>query len=300
MEKAQIILDVKADLGEGPFWDVTRKVLYWVNINAGEVHIFDPKSGDDTMIPVGKMIGTLVVRENGGLVVALEDGFYFLDEESGELTFIADPEADKPENRFNDGKCDPAGRFWAGTMGITHRNPTGALHRLSAANDTDAGSGGYSVESMIEGVTVSNGIVWSPDETVMYFNDSPTGQVAAFDYDKETGNIRNRRVVVTIPEGEGKPDGMAIDREGTLWIAQFGGWKVARWDPQTGKQLAEISIPVGQVTACAFGGKNLDELYITTARTNLDEAALAEQLHAGSMFLVKTEVQGLPFFTFKG
>ncbi len=300
MEKAQIILDVKADLGEGPFWDVTRKVLYWVNINAGEVHIFDPKTGNDTMVPVGKMIGTLVVRENGGLVVALENGFHFLDEESGELTFIADPEADKPENRFNDGKCDPAGRFWAGTMGIEHRNPTGSLYRLSPAKTTDAGSGGYSVETMIKGVTVSNGIVWTPDETVMYFNDSPTGQVAAFDYDKETGNISNRRVVVNIPEGEGKPDGMAIDREGMLWIAQFGGWKVARWDPQTGKQLAEVSIPVGQVTACAFGGEELDELYITTARTGLDEKELAEQPHAGSMFLVKTDVPGLPFYRFAG
>jgi sugar lactone lactonase YvrE len=249
MKVAALVIDAKAELGEGPIWDYDKKVFYWIDIMNKELHTYDPRIGNGSVIKTGQMIGTVVSRKSGGLVLAMENGFYLLDEDTKEVTFIADPEKDIPENRFNDGKCDPAGRFWAGTMGTNGEKGAGGLYCL----DTD-----LSVTKKLDEVSISNGIVWNIGNTKMYYIDSPTKKVWGFDYDLDTGNISNRSAVVDIPEGEGIPDGMSIDSEGMIWVAQWGGWKVSRWNPETGEKLDEVKVPVAQVTACAFVGENLD------------------------------------------
>lgn len=289
MNEVKLIIDAKASLGEGPIWDHEKKFLYWIDIINKEIRIFDPNSGSERIIKTEQSPGTVVKGTNERLVLAFENGFYFLDLETEKVSFIADPESDIPDNRFNDGKCDPAGRFWAGTVG--EEAGKAGLYCL----DTD-----LSVTKKIENVTISNGIVWNVDTKKMYYIDTPTNEVWGFDYDLKTGNISKKEVVVNIPKDEGHPDGMTIDSEGMLWVAHWSGWRVSKWDPTAGKKLDEIKVPVSQVTACAFGGYALDELYITTARIGLSDKDLKEQPDAGGLFCVKTDVKGIPAYKFKG
>lgn len=290
--QAELILDAKALLGEGPIWDARRQALYWVDIAGCAVHIFDPAAGSDRAIDVGQPVGTVVPRRSGGVMVALRDGFAALDTETGRLTLIADPEAHLPQNRFNDGKCDPAGRFWAGTMRQAEdRAGAGSLYRL----DPDG-----SVHKMWEGITVANGLAWSLDARTMYYIDTPTKMVVAFEYDIATGAIANPRPVVSTPDGPGFPDGMTIDAEGMLWVAYWDGWRVVRWDPATGQALAIIELPVQRPTAPWFGGPNLDQLFITSARIGLSAEALAGQPHAGGIFVARPGARGLPAFEYAG
>ena len=291
MEPVELILDAKAILGEGAAWDAGRKRLYWVDISGEKVHIYNPANGSDRAISVGQPVGTLAPRQKGGLVLAMEKGLYFLDEESGELEFISDPESDLAGNRFNDGKCDPAGRFWGGTMSTIGQKKAGSLYRM----DQD-----LSVHKLVEGITTSNGLIWSLDRRTMYYIDTPTMEVSALDYNNESGAISNRRVAVRVPEGQGNPDGMTIDAEGMLWVAMWQGWQVNRYNPQTGEKLMSIPVPVERVTSVAFGGDNLDELYITTARLQLEGAALEDQPHAGGLFKARPGVRGVEGFSFTG
>jgi len=289
---AELFVDSKSILGEGPIWDNQKQVLFWVNIQANEVLITDPAGGETRTIDVGQMVGTVVPHTENSVMLALQEGFAQLDLDSEALTFIHDPEADIDTNRFNDGKCDPAGRFWAGTMGFS--GPSGAhgsLYRM----DSD-----YSVHKILEDVTTSNGIVWSHDKTTMYYIDTPLGRVDAFDYDDASGDICNRRTAITIPDGQGFPDGMTIDADGNLWVAHWGGHRISCWDPVRAELVETIRVPAPQVTACAFGGPNLDQLYITTARNGLDDATLAEYPHAGSLFVVTPGARGVPAFAFNG
>ena len=242
---AELILDAQAVLGEGPLWHAPTQKLFWVNLLEGQVHLFDPATKEDRVVEVGQPVGTVVPRQAGGAMVAVAGGFASLDLDSGELTVIHDPEADIPENRFNDGKCDPAGRFWAGTMPYDPGDPTGSLYCM----DID-----HSVRKMLDGVMISNGIVWTSDQSTMYYVDSLTRQVAAFDYDVSTGDISNRRVAVRVLEDFGVPDGMTIDDEDTIWVAHFGGSRITHWNPANGELLGKIDVPASQVTACAFGG----------------------------------------------
>jgi sugar lactone lactonase YvrE len=292
MITCELELDAKAKLGEGPCWDARKGLLYWVDIERYELHIYNPTTKTDRAINVGQHIGAAVVRKAGGLVVALREGFYFLDPDTEQLTPIQDPEADKPDNRFNDGKCDPAGRFWAGTLYLPETEPElGALYCL----DTD-----LQVQRKVEKVSISNGLAWSADEKTMYFIDSPTRQCVAFDYEKASGAISKRRVVVEIPEGEGWPDGMTIDAEGMLWIALWDGWQVRRYNPHNGALLDVIQVPVARPTSAVFGGESLDTLYITSASTRLSAEALAEQPLAGGIFRAKPGVRGTPTIEFLG
>jgi sugar lactone lactonase YvrE len=199
------------------------------------------------------------------------------------------PESHPPSNRFNDGKCDPTGRFLAGTMAIDETPGSGSLYSLDQ---------NLRVKQLLGGLSISNGMGWSPDYSTMYFIDSPTKQVVAFDYELNTGNISNRRVVVTIPEGY--PDGMTTDQEGMIWVALWAGFKVTRWNPRTGKLLQSISVPAPNVTSCTFGGSNMNELYITTARKDMDTAALDKYPKAGGVFRLKTDVIGMKNFEFLG
>ncbi len=288
---AELVLDAQAILGEGPLWHAPTQKLFWVNLLDGQVHLFDPATNEDRVIEVGQPVGTVVPRQAGGAMVAVHGGFASLDLDSGELTIIHDPEADIPENRFNDGKCDPAGRFWAGTMPYDPGSPSGSLYCM----DID-----HSVRKMLDGVMISNGIVWTSDHSTMYYVDSLTRQVAAFDYDVSTGDISNRRVAVNVPEDFGVPDGMTIDDEDTIWVAHFGGSRITHWNPASGELLGQIDIPASQVTACAFGGPDLTDLYITTARFELDEEALKEEPAAGGLFLASPGAKGVEAFEFAG
>jgi len=288
----ELVLDAKATLGEGAIWDARRGVLYWVDILEGQAHEFNPATGADRFVEVGQPVGTVVARRGGGLMAAVQGGFARLDLETGELSIVNDPEAGLPDNRFNDGKCDPAGRFWAGTMSMGE-DPAGkgSLYVLEADGRA---------WRALAGVTVSNGIAWSHDHQTMYYIDTARPEVSAFDYDEATGAIANRRTVVTLPPGDGGPDGMTIDAEGRLWVAHWDGGKVTRWDPTSGRLLATLPLPVSRVTSCAFGGTGLDELYITSARTGLSEEEIARQPMAGGLFRARPGLKGVPAYEYAG
>lgn len=290
-EKLELIVDAKADLAEGPCWDRERKVLYWVDIVGKKVHMYDPNQLQSRTIEVGQYVGAVVPRKSGGLMLAMHHGFYSLDLETEALVPIADPEREKENNRFNDGKCDASGRFWAGTMELDGKKGEGSLYCLDRNLD---------VRTVLQNVSISNGLGWSPDHKTMYYIDTPTRQVAAFDYDLDTGTISNKRTVVSIPEGDGDPDGMTVDEEGMIWVAHWGGSRVSRWNPSTGECLEEIPVPASQVTSCAFGGDHLDELYITTARLGLGQNDRLNEPHAGGLFRIKVNVRGLPSHPFAG
>lgn len=292
MREAELVLDAKAELAEGPVWDEREQRLYWVDIMQKKVHKLDPMTGTDEVISTDQYIGAIVPRENGGFVAAMHKGVYILDAEGNRVHTIAQPERHLNANRFNDGKCDPQGRFWAGTLAMDGTRQNSALYRIET-NGT--------CEKVIDKVSISNGLAWSPDQTEFYYIDSLTKQVWAYSFEPETGRIHNQRVAVEIKEeDDGIPDGMTIDAEGMLWVAHWGGYKVSRFNPVTGERLAQIFVPAKQVTSCTFGGSNFDELYITTAREGLDETELAKYPLAGGIFRVKTSVKGCAVHRFAG
>jgi len=287
----EVILNENFELGEGPIWCANRKVLFWVDLLQGQLHTYDPAAGADSVIQLDQAIGTVVPCEAGGLMLALQHGFAHLDLESGKAKMLHDPESDKPANRFNDGKCDPAGRFWAGTMDFDAAPEAGNLYCL----DLDG-----SVSHKFDKVSVSNGIVWNSQCDTMYFVDTLTKRVDAFDYDNVTGEISNRRAVVKTEGEPGYPDGMSIDADDNIWVAMWEGNGVICWDPRTGKKLDKIELPANQITACAFAGDNLDELYITSASTKLSPEQLKEQPHAGNLFRAHPGVTGTKSQAYRG
>ena len=288
--KPELVLDARATLGEGALWHPEEQVLYWVDIEGRKLHIFDPATGEDRELPVGDRIGTVVPVAGGGALVALQNGIHRIDTKTGKLTKLAAP-IEEDDIRFNDGKCDPAGRFWVGTMALDTREGAAVLYRM----DQDG-----SIHQVLDNLTISNGIVWTADKRTLYLTDTPTQQVYAFDYDDTTGSISNRRVAISIPESEGSPDGMTLDAEGKLWIALHGGGAVARWDPESGEMLQKITVPAPQTTSCAFGGKKLDTLYITTAREGLQEDQLQQYPGSGGIFSAKPDVRGVPADFYRG
>lgn len=289
----QLALDARAALGEGPTWHPQQQRLYWVDIEGMKLHEFDPDAGTDTAYDVGCRVSAAVPRASSprGMILATQFGFQAFDLDARRLSPMADPESDLSDNRFNDGKCDPHGRFWAGTMSLVRKRGAASLYVLESDG---------SVRKVFGGVSTSNGLDWSPDRSTMYYIDTPTLQVAAFDYDGDSGTIGGRRVVVRFPEGVGRPDGMTVDAEGMLWIAHWQGGRISRWNPADGSLLESVSLPADRVTSCAFGGPNLDRLYVTTARHGLDEAALARQPHAGGLFVLRPGVCGLPATLYAG
>ena len=286
MSKFSVAGETKAQWGEGPIW--WEDTFYWVDIEGHLVIALNPATGMEKTWQVGERVGTVVPRGSGGLVIAGDSGFSFLDSESGDLTKIVDPESDKPDNRFNDGKCDPAGRFWAGTMHLSKpRQPVGAMFRL----DSDLG-----VHQVFDGVTVSNGLVWNGEADTFFYIDSPTEQVVAFDYDNESGSISKRRAVVDTTEFDGTPDGMAIDENDRLWVAMCHGGQIRCFDSGTGETLDILESPTPEVTACAFGGPDLTDLYVTTGQSGKTEG---DPL-AGRLLITETGVRGASSFAFAG
>lgn len=287
MSELEHVLSVQARLGEGPLWDPSEGVLDFVDIEGDCYHRYNPATGAHERVDVGLPIGALALRQKGGLVLATRDGFAFWDPVAGRRTPIADPEAHKAHARFNDGAVDGRGRFWAGTMGDGEQN---SLYRL----DSD-----LRVKVMETGVGVSNGIGWSPDQKTMYYTDSPRQVIYAYDFDPDSGELSHRRLFVLSRGERGFPDGLAVDSEGFVWSARWEGWKVTRYDPQ-GRVEREIELPVERVTSCAFGGPNLDELYITTAWTGLNDAQRTQQPLAGDLFRVRVGIKGMPPSRFAG
>jgi sugar lactone lactonase YvrE len=290
MNEVECVLDARSILGEGALWDVRDGVLWWVDIKAREIHRFDPASGRDACWRAPEDVGSLAVRQKGGLVVAMASGFHFFDPTTGRFQAIADPEPDRPENRFNDGKPDRRGRFWAGTMHDPETTASGALYRL----DPD-----LAWQKMVEGVTVSNGLAWSPAGDVMYYACSSARTVWAFESDPDSGEVGRRRVFIDTTALGGAPDGATVDEEGCYWLTLPGAWKVARYDPK-GRLMRTIELPVELPTCAAFGGQDLDVLYVTTSRFNRTEAQLASQPLAGGLFALEAGVRGLPEARFPG
>lgn len=285
-----MVIDAQATLGEGPVWDERRQSLLWVDILPGEMHRLDPATGNDEVFVAGMPVGAMALRRHGGLVIAVENGFALFDEEARLLEQVAVIDHPGPRARFNDGKCDPGGRFLAGTMAYDQSPAAGRLYRL----DPDR-----SVTTLLDGVTISNGLAWTADGTTMYYIDSPAYGIDAFDYDPASGVLSNRRRVVTIPPAAGLPDGMTIDADGCLWVALYGGSAVHRYTPH-GHLDTTISFPVTNITCPAFGGRELTVLYVTSARHGLSDSQLAEQPHAGAVFAVDVATCGLPALTFAG
>ena len=276
-------LDARADLGEGPCWDSESGRLYWVDINAGRIHATDPVTGDDRTIEAGEKIGAVVLASSGALIAAGEHGFVEIAPGGGISRRLADPEENNPDTRFNDGKCDPAGRFWAGTMSLSRATGSAALYRLDP---------GGALSKLVEGVTVSNGLAWDIRKSSMFYIDSPTKSVVAFDYRGEDGAISNPRIAFATGPEMGSPDGMSIDAEGMLWIAFYRGGCVARWNPETGELLQRVDIPAPHVTSCCFGGPELKTLFITTGPAG-DGRRRARELPRGRRtFRLRTRGRG--------
>ena len=277
-------------LGEGPCWHADEQVLYWVDIFGKALHRFDPSTATDQHWDLGAFVGTVAPRASGGLVVALEDGFGHFEPETGTYEAWDAVEAN-PSTRFNDGKCDPSGRFWCGSMDKSEEENLGTLYRMGPDR---------SVQSMVSPVGISNGLGWSPDETKMYYIDSPTRQIWVFDYDASTGAIENRRTLVELTEGEGWPDGMTVDADGNLWLAQWAGSCVTQRDPENGKVMQRIETPAPHTSACCFGGPELTDLYITSARKGFTESQLQEYPDSGCLFRIRLSTQGRPTFAYAG
>ncbi|MBP2476742.1 sugar lactone lactonase YvrE [Crossiella equi] len=275
-----------AELGEGPTWDAGTETLLWVDILGKAVHRYDPRTGVDSTLPTPQHVGAAKPRAKGGLVLNLAEGIALFDQDGEDqkwLVYWA-----REGVRGNDAAVDPMGRLWAGTMRYDTAEGGGWLARIEPDG---------AAKVMVDNVTISNGLGWSPDNTRMYYIDTPTGRIDVFDYDRDSGEISGRRPVVDVDRGS--PDGMCVDADGCLWVALWGGFAVRRYTPD-GRLDAEIELPVANPTAPAFGGPHFTDLYVTSARSGLSEAELAAQPDAGSLFVVPGAGTGLPSPVFTG
>ena len=286
----ELVLDARAQLGEGPIWDADRGCLLFVDIMRGHVHAFDPEAGRDRVVEVGQPVGAIVPTVRRDWVIAARDGFFRLDPETGATSLIAHVELDDPQTRMNDGYVDARGRFWAGTMGMGGVRERGGLYRL----DPDGG-----VTKHLVGVHISNGIDWSPDGRTMYYADTGLGRVDIFDFDEARGTLTNRRPFVTIHEDAGFPDGLVVDAEGGIWLALWEGGAVHRYRPDGSLDIS-VPMPVTLVTKCAFGGPDLTDLYITTAWIDLDADGRSREPLAGGLFRLRPRVSGRPVRKYAG
>ena len=282
--KVELAYKIEAQLGEGPIWNAKTQELYWVDILSNQLHIFSPEDNENRTLDVPSPIGTVVPFTSRQAVVALEDGVYKINLSSGDLQLLSDVEADMPGNRLNDGKCDPAGNFWVGSMNYPQNEATGNVYKIEPDGKTT---------KMIDSVTISNGIVWDRRAKTMFYIDTPTGVIRAYDYNKEDATISNERVVVTVDPADGSPDGMTIDANNNLWVGLWNGNALAHYNSKTGELIQKLEVPAHNVTAAAFGGPDLDILYITTAKVDMTPEELEKYPLAGSIFRYKPEVGGL-------
>lgn len=279
--QADLAIHTHPEHGEGPVWDDRDGALLWVDIPRGQLHRFHVDAGTDEITDVGQQLGAVALREQGGVVLAMEDGFALM-APGGSAQMIAPITAHDSNLRFNDGKCDPAGRYFAGTMAKDYTQGASQLHRL----DPD-----LSVTTVLRDLTISNGLAWAADGRTMYFIDTPTHGIDAFDYDVAAGQIARRRRIIDIPERLGFPDGMCIDDDGCLWVALYDGGAVHRYTPDA-RLDAIIELPVTKATSCAFGGSGLDRLFITTSTERFTAEQFQGQPLAGAVFVCEPGVTG--------
>jgi len=275
-------------LGECPLWDERESMLWWVDSRWPALKRFDPATGAVMMQVLPEVVGSIAFRDQGGLLAATKSGLHVLDGSGGALEPRANPEAHLPENRFNDGRCDRAGRFWAGTMCDARRDPTGSLYRFDAD---------FACVKLRNAIIIPNGLAFSPDNRTMYFADTNRHTIWAWDYDLASGAATHERVFADT--GAGRPDGSCVDADGGLWNAQYGGGRLVRYAP-TGKVDRVVEVPVANPTCCAFGGDDLGTLYVTTATQRLSPDDLAQQPLAGSLLALRPGVKGLPEGRFAG
>ncbi len=286
MAEAVCVSEVNCLLGESPIWSVDEQALYWIDVHNAMIHRLDPNSGETRNWPVETEIGSIGFADDGKLVAGTRMGFGAFDLETGTLDIIADPDCEKQWNtlRLNDGKVDRAGRYWCGSMEDPGHGPKGTLYRFDPDGE---------FHEFETGIQIPNAICWSPDDRVMYFADSMESQVRAYDYDIATGQISNRRVFCEVAQGEGLPDGATVDAEGYFWSARIFGGRIVRYAPD-GSVERVVELPTPQITCCAFGGPNLDVLYVTTASLGMDRDALAADPLAGRTFAIDVGIRGLP------
>jgi len=289
-EEATLEYEIRAELGEGAFWNHETNVLNWVDIEGKKLHIYNPETKTNRSLDTPSRIGTVVPADSTTVVIALEDGIYLMNVINGETELLSDVESEVTENRFNDGKAGPGGRLWVGSMHLAQNEPKAKLYMVDADG---------SATPKIETVTISNGIAWSADQRTMYYIDTPTQKIRAYDFDPASGAVSNERVAVEVPDSLGYPDGMCIDEQDKLWVGMWNGNAVARFDPVTGSLMSKIEVPAHNVTSCAFGGPNLEIMYITTASLDMTEEEQQKYPLAGSLFKTRPGIKGVKSHFFK-
>ena len=280
----QLLLDAGALLGESPFWHAAEARLYWVDIDGRKIHRTDPASGTDEVMDLPEQVGCIAPRAGGGLVAALENGCALIDGWGvAPRPFGPAVLADTPEQRFNDGRVDAAGRLWVGSLTSDKANPAATLYRL----DPDG-----LLTEIFGGLTTSNGAAFSPDGRTFYHADTPTHAIHAYDVDAAAGTLGNGRIFHQFEFGNGRPDGAAVDAEGCYWSALWDGWRIVRFSP-AGELLGTIELPVQRPTMLAFGGPDLQTAFVTSAGKNLSDEECKAQPNAGGIFTFRVDVPGL-------
>jgi sugar lactone lactonase YvrE len=282
---AQILYQIPCFLGEGPVWHGVRNSVFWADIEGQCIFELSWDRLEMRKWEIGHRVSLIVPGERNKVILALQGGLGRFDLEKGELHWLVDIDKNLPGNRCNDGNVDILGRLWIGTMDLDFKPGAGSLYCVE---------NGFSVRKELEQVTISNGLVWSLNNTKAYYIDSPTQKIVSYFFDSEQGKLSDERICCRVPESMGTPDGMCMDEEGMLWVAHWGGFGVFRWNPANGKCIDRIEVPVPQVSSCTFGGKGFDHLIITTARQHLKTEDLEKYPDSGSLFVAELKVSGIP------
>lgn len=276
------VLRARARLGEGPVWDAATGSLLWVDIYDHRVHRFCPASGRDEVWDVGEVVGCAWPCVDGRILVGLRRRLAMLDPATGTAEPLVAIDGEPGGNRLNDGACDPCGRFWFGSM--SREEGRASLYRFDPRDG---------LRRMETGLTISNGLGWSPDGCTFYLTDSPAQRIYAYDFDMDAGTLSSRRVFADLAGEQGFPDGLAVDAEGGVWSARFDGGCVVRYDA-AGRETGRIAIPVKRPTSCAFGGSDLRDLYVTSASVGMSEEEIEASFDSGDLFHLRTGIPGLP------
>nr|XP_040049170.1 regucalcin isoform X1 [Gasterosteus aculeatus aculeatus]XP_040049180.1 regucalcin isoform X1 [Gasterosteus aculeatus aculeatus] len=294
--KVECVVKESASIGEGPVWEESEQTLMFVDITGQKIHRWSPSTNQIQSLETGGTVGFVVPRRSGGYVAGVGRSIVAVDWSTQVMTSLVVVDEDKTNNRLNDGKVDPIGRLLAGTMGREEQpaevRKQGSLFSVNFD---------LSVTKHLSQVDISNGMDWSLDQKTFFYIDSLSLTVDAFDYDTNSGEIGNRRVVYRMEKGEGLPDGMTVDSDGCLWVACYNGGRVINIDPVTGVRLQTVSLPVTKTTSCCFGGPDYSDLYVTSACLGLNESGRRQQPLAGSTFRVTgLGVKGQPSNAFSG